>query len=381
MKSSTLRLTSLFAAATTAAISTLPIAPAQAVTFSETAVDQSKFIAVASPYGQGLHQLLVLEQKSSQRQCWSETGSNPVIVDPLLLKFDFSGICGRSTDANGYSIRLDGEDLGVKYSLRVRRRNNDLVLVGIPEKSGDPEIEIGRAGGVTEGFAKLTLDPQWRFSKRTYNKKVLGHIYLSKGISSVPFPDVANDLYLKEIREAVALGFISGFTDNTFRPTASLTREQLVSMVLESLKNLPNTSFSLPTSVSSSPFPDVASSRWSAAKIAFARQNDIVSGYEDGQFRPERTVTRAEMMAVLKKAALYAKKLRNLSPSLDATQSAFTFSDTTSHWADAVIGEMSSYCGVASPVNERGTAFSPDQAAQRNYAAAATLRMLNCAKQ
>jgi hypothetical protein len=39
---------------------------------------------------------------------------------------------------------------------------------------------------------------------------------------------------------------------------------------------------------------------------------------------------------------------------------------------------MSAYCGVASPLNETGNAFNPNQAARRNYAAAATLRMLNC---
>jgi hypothetical protein len=39
---------------------------------------------------------------------------------------------------------------------------------------------------------------------------------------------------------------------------------------------------------------------------------------------------------------------------------------------------MSAYCGVASPLNETGNAFSPNLAARRNYAAAATLRMLNC---
>ena len=41
---------------------------------------------------------------------------------------------------------------------------------------------------------------------------------------------------------------------------------------------------------------------------------------------------------------------------------------------------MSGYCGVASPLNEAGTAFAPDQPGLRNYAAAATLRMLNCVK-
>ncbi|MEH2324747.1 MAG: hypothetical protein V7K32_14500 [Nostoc sp.] len=41
---------------------------------------------------------------------------------------------------------------------------------------------------------------------------------------------------------------------------------------------------------------------------------------------------------------------------------------------------MSAYCGVATPVNETGNLFSPNLGTQRNYAAAATLRMLNCVR-
>ncbi|WP_333308096.1 MULTISPECIES: S-layer homology domain-containing protein [unclassified Microcoleus] len=44
-------------------------------------------------------------------------------------------------------------------------------------------------------------------------------------------------MYASEIKEAVDLGFVAGFSqDNTFRPQLAVTREQLVSLVWESLK-------------------------------------------------------------------------------------------------------------------------------------------------
>ncbi|MEO0374946.1 MAG: S-layer homology domain-containing protein, partial [Cyanobacteria bacterium P01_A01_bin.17] len=228
----------------------------------------------------------------------------------------------------------------------------------------------------------IQLDPEWRFTKRTFEKKTLGHVYLTKGVSQIPFPDVENDIYLKEIRDAVALKFVSGFEeDNTFRPNTALTREQLVSLVLESLKNVPDVTLNVPTSTAQNPYPDVVASRWSAAKIAFAKENKIVEGYPNGEFRPTRTVTRAEMMAVLRRAAEYAKNLKGLPTDLQAKQSPFNFTDVANHpWASSLISQMSSYCGVASPENEQGRAFNPDEASQRNYAAAATLRTLNCLK-
>jgi N-acetylmuramoyl-L-alanine amidase len=369
----------------------LPSGSAFSVTFGQKEVDQAKFIAIAKPVGQDAHQLVILEQISDKQPCWSESSGQPVIVDPLLLKFDFTKICGRSTDANGYSIRMDGQDLGGKYTLRIRYRNNEMVLVGSPDDTKDPEIVIGRVNGIVKDFVKIQLDPGWYFSKRTFTTpktektpetvKVLGHVYLTRdGGDTLPFGDIAGDVYLKEIKAAVGLKFIAGFQDNTFRPTTPLTREQLVSMVLEALKTLPGVKLTVPTAVTTNPYPDVDTKRWSATKIAFARDNKIVTGYQDGTFAPDKPVTRAELLAVLKRAAEYAKTLNKQPTTLAPTQATFAFTDTQGHWAADLITQMSTYCGVASPFNETGTVFSPNEPAFRNYSAAATLRTLNCLK-
>jgi hypothetical protein len=54
------------------------------------------------------------------------------------------------------------------------------------------------------------------------------------------------------------------------------------------------------------------------------------------------------------------------------------FADISGHWGQKLITQMSGYCGVASPLNEKGDDFAPNQPAQRNYAAAAVVRVLNC---
>jgi N-acetylmuramoyl-L-alanine amidase len=368
-----------------------------AANFEQKEVDQSKFIAIAAPVGTTSHQLLILEQINNKQQCWSESGSGsgtgPVAIDPLLAKFDFTGICGRSTDANGYSIRQDGQDLGGKYTLRIRYRDGDMVLVGAPDNKQDPEIVIGRANGMAQGFVKIQLDPGWRFTKRMFvtmkdNKrveKVLGHVYLTRETGAAPvtapFTDVAGNIYLKEIQQAVSLKFIAGFKDNTFQPKTALTREQLVSMVLDALKTVPGVQLTIPDTAAKNPYSDVDAKRWSAAKIAFAQTNKIVSGYPDGTFQPTKPVSRAELMAVMQSAAKYAKTLQKKPTDLAATQAVFEFADTQGHWSADLVKQMSAYCGVASPVNEVGKSFGPNQPAQRDYAAAATLRTLNCLKQ
>ncbi len=152
-------------------------------------------------------------------------------------------------------------------------------------------------------------------------------------------------------------------------------------MVLDALGAIPNVNPNAPTQVSTAPFPDVAANRWSAAKIQWARTSGIVSGYPDGNFRPAQPVTRAELMVIMKKAAEYGKSRRGQPIALTQTQTPVTFTDTTNHWAQGLIREMSGYCGVASAVNEQGTQFMPNSSALRNYAAAATLRMYNCVRE
>jgi N-acetylmuramoyl-L-alanine amidase len=390
--------------------------------FGQQEVPQENFAVVAAPIGSsGNHQLLIIQQVGNQRACWQERGSNPTLIDPLLLNFDFTGICGRSTDANGYSIRVDGNDLAFSYSLAVVRRPTELALIGRPIKDRQaPPLELGRTNGLTNEFAKIVLNPGWRLTKRTSAGKVLGHVYLTNDSGSQPIPtptvppivlpsqppvtpkptvtptvtptvppvtptvppveikDISQDIYRKEIEDAIGLGFAGGFPDGTFQPLAGLTREQLVSLVLEALRRLPGVNLPLPTTALGAPYPDVEQGRWSAAKIQFARDRQIISGYEDGTFRPGQVLKRSELIAVLRRAAEYGKTLRGLTPRLNQTELPLTFPDLGTHWSAALVTQMSSYCRVATPLNEQGLDFLPEKPAQRNYATAATLRMIRC---
>lgn len=152
--------------------------PAIAAEFDQQEVDPNRIIAIAAPVNNSLHQLLILEQLSDVRPCWSED-SNGARVEPLLVNFDFTDICGRSNDSNGYSLRVGGQDLGVGYRLRVVRRGGDLILEAASVRNPNTEvIEIGRAQA-TQDFTRLELNPGWRMTKRTFNGETLQHIYLT----------------------------------------------------------------------------------------------------------------------------------------------------------------------------------------------------------
>nr|AAW57027.1 hypothetical protein [Crocosphaera subtropica ATCC 51142] len=377
--------------------------PVKASTFSETALDQSKVIAIARPYGDDKYDLLVIEQIPDKRDCWAESGSNPVLVDPLLLNYDFTGICRRSTDSNGYSIRLDGNDLGLDYLLRLVRRDGELVLVGTPRTPGYSEIVIGSTKGMADGFMKIHLYPGWQFTKRTYEEKVLGHFYFSgsqaaiarsgdipdtppatttpvRETPKISFVDVNNNIYQAQIAEAVEMGLVSGFNDNTFRPDQPVTREQLISMAVDAIGTVYKVDLDATPERDVVAFKDVDSSRWSAKKIKWAQWKFLNLGNPNNTLQPSEPITRAELMDTMRRMAIHLRNQLDLPQELQQTQEPLVFSDTSSSWADGVIKEMSAYCGVATPVNEQGTEFAPDEQATRDYTAAAMVRVLECVK-
>ncbi|MGD1867580.1 MAG: DUF3747 domain-containing protein [Phormidesmis sp.] len=190
MKSIIRRLTTLTAlTAATLAGSAIASTSAIAQTYGQQSIASDRVVAIAEPVSNGrFYRLLILEQINDRQSCFEEESGSPTVVEPLLLNFDFSGICGRSSDSNGYSVRIGDEDLSRRYRLQVTRRGDELVLVALPGalpgRGGDlPVLEIGRSNGVANDFVKLTLDPGWQMSRRTLNGSAQGHIYLSNDAS------------------------------------------------------------------------------------------------------------------------------------------------------------------------------------------------------
>lgn len=192
----------------------------KAATFDQKVLDSKQVIAVAVPLAQGeRYNLLILEQLSNARPCWQDAKA-PGVIEPLLLKFDFTNICGRSTDSNGYSIRIAGEDKGINYRLSILKQSDHLKLVGLPNRSnGGPALEIARTEGLAPGFLKLILNPEWQLAKRTYQGKTLGHIYLARTTAVTP-SDGAGSPY--PTRLASNQPFSQTFTPAA-RNTATLT--------------------------------------------------------------------------------------------------------------------------------------------------------------
>ncbi|WP_204140344.1 DUF3747 domain-containing protein [Halomicronema sp. CCY15110] len=372
----------------------------QAADFDAVEVNQSSIISVAIPGGSLIpYKLLLAREAQPGANCFSVSGNNPGIVEPL---WQVNRGCGVGFDSNAYSIRVGGEELRGQFSLNIQESNGELLLVGRPLRGRS--FVIGRTGGIVPGgFMEIELDPGWRITQRSFEGSRLSHFYYTNEapLASLlegdpiatdptppttppttppefPFPDIQRDIYAVEITAAYNDGIVAGGTDGNFEPLRPVTREEAASIVVEALRTR---GFTFPETTSRAPFPDVPANRWSAAKISSLASRGILAGDPSGFFRPTDTVTRAEVMSMLRRAseqivAVGSQDVRT--PQLTPTGDVFNFSDTAGHWNEQTIDMMSAYCNIATPYNERGTAFQPNAASLRNYTTAATFRMVDC---
>jgi hypothetical protein len=155
--------------------------PAGAQTlFGARDVPQERFVLVAAPIGDGSRaQLNIYEQITDRRPCFATSGTSPARVDPLLGSFDFTGICSRYLDANGYSVRVGGDDLATMYRLSVVRSGNDNLLLAAPTRNQPgPEMVVARTQGNDAGFLLFVPEPGWKLMRRHFGNRALGHLYL-----------------------------------------------------------------------------------------------------------------------------------------------------------------------------------------------------------
>ena len=174
-----------FAVFTAAVASGLPqVAKAQGSVFTAADVDESQFVMVSAPIGKSARsQLNIYEQRTSARPCFAVSGASPAVVDPLLASFDFTGICNRYIDGNGYSLRIGGDDLGTHYRLSVVKSGADIELLAVPTRDAyRPTMVVARSGGPGNGFLKLNLEPGWKLMRRQYGKRTLGHLYVYRDV-------------------------------------------------------------------------------------------------------------------------------------------------------------------------------------------------------
>ena len=140
-------------------------------------------------------------------------------------------------------------------------------------------------------------------------------VYIARGIAggqeNVPagpeeptFPDVGVDHWAYDgIEYAVAANVVTGYGDSSYQPSWVVTRAQMSAFVARAIVDPTGeeglADYTPPTEPT---FTDVPTTYWCFAHVEYLAENDIVSGYADGYYRPTADVTREQMAVYIARA-------------------------------------------------------------------------------
>ena len=178
-----------------------------------------------------------------------------------------------------------------------------IVLPGVTVKKNTPKLNTADHFAYVQGYPDGTVKPAGNITRaetaailfRLMDDASRKTYYSTKS----GFRDVASgswyNTYVATLNNA---GVITDSSNGYFRPNEAITRAELAAMLAK---------FSETTGAANY-FNDVSASYWAANAIAICAKLGWINGYPDGTFRPDRNVTRAELMAMINRATGRAPK-------------------------------------------------------------------------
>ncbi|MFX3634667.1 MAG: S-layer homology domain-containing protein [Candidatus Pristimantibacillus sp.] len=145
---------------------------------------------------------------------------------------------------------------------------------------------------------------------------------LVSDISEPALTDINGHWAEKVIASFVERDIVKGYQDGSFKPENPINRAEIVTVT--------NKLFGY-TEVTTSTYKDVQSTDWFALEVGKAQQAGYISGYSDGNFKPNKSITRQEL-------AVLISNLLSLSPSDSADQYTDTVDSPT--WSKGAIGAV-----------------------------------------
>ena len=227
---------------------------------------------------------------------------------------------------------IDGDDEAVKHRYTVRFDANGGENVASQTVESGAEIELPQA--VREGYDFLG----WELNDETYAAGEKYTVTSSVTFTAQwqesdedggngdeewenPYADVsANQWFYAAVQYVSENKLMNGVAENAFGPDIHTTRGMLVT-ILHRMEGEPQ--------AGEHSFTDVAEDKYYADAVAWAAENDIVNGYSDTVFAPEKAMSREEMAVVLYRYAQY----KGWDVSAQGDLSRYADSESVSAWS------------------------------------------------
>ena len=206
----------------------------------------------------------------------------------------------RITPDAGYEIAdvlVDGESVGAvsRYTFETVRKNHTIeaefrAVEKAPDTGVDRWLNTTDHMAYLNGYGTGLFGPDDHMT-RAQAAQMFYNLLLDQEVSAaVRFTDVPADAwYARAVETLASLGMVEGVGGGKFAPERTITRAEFTVMAMR-FARLPEGG--------ENPFSDVTSSDWFYDQVVGAVQYGWITGYTDGTFRPEATITRAEVTAI-----------------------------------------------------------------------------------
>lgn len=119
------------------------------------------------------------------------------------------------------------------------------------------------------------------------------------------YTDISNNDYCYEAALRLGdLGIVSGYEDGSFHPSDTITRAEFACIIVSAMDKQKQAK----SGSKNSAFADVPDGLWSAPYINYVAAQNIVAGYSDGNFQPDKTISFAESLTVLLRVLGYKEE-------------------------------------------------------------------------
>lgn len=195
----------------------------------------------------------------------SEPGESPNVASDAVIK----NAKGEDVTANYKITYVDGVLKAIEVLNKEIHFN---YVIGYTDGTIRPNNDISRAEVATIFFRLLTDEAREQYTT-----------------TAGSFTDVKAGMWCnRAIATLTNMGIIKGYTDGSFQPNKSITRAELATIIARFAK----------LDVNTKTFSDI-NGHWAQKNIELAAGNGWINGYEDGTFRPNNNITRAETFAMI----------------------------------------------------------------------------------
>ncbi len=162
-------------------------------------------------------------------------------------------------------------------------------------------IQSLAAKGVVAGVGNNLFDPERNVTRAEFVRMLLvafETVLPADAATDVTFHDVPADAwYAADVNKGAALGFVTGYPDETFKPDNQISREEMAVMVS---KFVDSVKLDLKESVQAIAFTDADDiGGWAVSHVSRVQKMGIVNGMEDGRYAPQENTTRAQAATIV----------------------------------------------------------------------------------